>query len=89
MSPIGEYPTLLDLMRIVSREHDVPVEQIRSRDRTRMVVDARNEFFYLARKFTRKSLGQIGMFCDRHHSTVISGARRHGVPCRYGKQCRS
>jgi chromosomal replication initiation ATPase DnaA len=40
------------------------------------LIEARNEFFYLARK-QRFTLQEIGNFLDMHHATVIHGIKKH------------
>lgn len=61
------------IIAYVSKGYGVSAEQLRSRSRKREYVTARNTIFYLARKHTDLSLGEIGGTFGRSHSTVIKG----------------
>ncbi len=66
----------LDLERIiryVCQGYGISAESMCSRSRKQDLVVARNTVFYLARKHTDLSLGEIGSRLGRSHSTVIKG----------------
>ncbi|CAK7039991.1 MAG: Chromosomal replication initiator protein DnaA [Desulfovibrio sp.] len=66
----------LDLEKIISyvaQGYGVSAEQLSSKSRKRELVTARNTIFFLARKHTDLSLGEIGTVFHRSHSTVIKG----------------
>lgn len=48
---------------------------VRSRSRKRDLVICRQSYYYFARKYTKKSLTQIGRVVNFDHATVISGIR--------------
>ncbi len=65
-----------DIEKIVSSVCDifsVSLQDIRSKSRSKITVQARNTAFYLARKHTELSLAEIGKYFNRNHSTVIKG----------------
>lgn len=49
--------------------------ELKSKKRDRVLVDARATYYTLARKYTRRSLCQIGNEVNRDHSTVLHGFR--------------
>lgn len=73
-----EIITLQDIIRAVSAKRSVKISDIKSSRRQQEIVNARQEFFYLARKLTNKSWPQISMFCgNKDHTTAIHGAKMH------------
>ncbi|MDR3073990.1 MAG: chromosomal replication initiator protein DnaA, partial [Deltaproteobacteria bacterium] len=72
-APRGKKLDLEGIVAYVSQGYGVSVDQLRSRSRKRELVAARNTIFFLARKHTDLSLGEIGNAFDRSHSTVIKG----------------
>jgi len=66
----------LDLEKIigyVSTGYGISTKEMRSDKRRKPLVIARNTVFFLARKHTDLSLGEIGKIFGRSHSTVIKG----------------
>lgn len=66
----------LDLEKIiayVAKGYGITADQMRSKDRKRNFVLARNTVYFLARKHTHLSLEEIGNLFGRRHSTVIKG----------------
>ena len=66
----------LDLEKIiayVSRGYGISSDAMRSKSRKKDLVVARNTVFFLARKHTDLSLGEIGTIFGKSHSTVIKG----------------
>lgn len=66
----------LDLEKIlayVAKGYGITVDQMRSKNRKRNLVLARNTVYFLARKHTELSLEEIGSLFGRRHSTVIKG----------------
>ena len=51
----------------------IQLEDLQSSRRLRSLVDARSVFYYLMRKYTNKSLADIGGMFNRNHATVING----------------
>ena len=70
--------TLKHIAQAVSLKYGIPLRDLRSGKRARTLVQARQEFFYLARTLTDRSYGEIGRWCgDRDHTTVIHGCNKH------------
>ena len=61
------------IIAYVAQGYGISRTQMGSKSRKRELVTARNTVFYLARKHTDMSLGEIGSVFDRSHSTVIKG----------------
>ncbi|MDR1777027.1 MAG: chromosomal replication initiator protein DnaA [Desulfovibrio sp.] len=61
------------LVRLVCEGFGLTRKQLDSRSRRRECVTGRNTVYYLARKHTELSLGEIGAIFNRRHSTVIKG----------------
>ncbi|MBW2617490.1 MAG: hypothetical protein JRC92_01270, partial [Deltaproteobacteria bacterium] len=55
----------------VGKHYQTSPEELRSRDRTKRVANARMVFFYLCRLFSDESLAAIGRICHRRHTTVL------------------
>lgn len=76
---------LFDLMRRISLKHGVAIVAMKGERRTKAIVTARKEFYYLARVETLSSYNQIATMVNRDHTTVIAGAKayaiEHGLPC--------
>ena len=67
-------PALDDIRRVVCAVYQVSRESFCSESRSRNVCDARQVFYWLARRFTGRSFPQIGEASGRRdHSTVIHG----------------
>ena len=67
-----------DIARQTARRHRIPYAEIIGPVRTKNVVRARHEAFYLIRKLLGLSLPQIGrIFGDRDHTTVLHGIKKH------------
>ena len=62
---------LIKILNTVSNFYDIPTELIKSKTRKEQVVHARQVYMYLSKKYTKHSLSQISMVCNRDHSTVI------------------
>jgi chromosomal replication initiator protein len=56
---------------LIGRQFRVSVEDLRSRSRKRSVTFPRQIAMYLTRKYTDKSLADIGSMYNRDHSTVL------------------
>lgn len=60
------------IIRGVSREFDISIDDIRSSRRFRHLVEARQMVIYLTLEFTSMTLNEVGKFIGaRHHSTII------------------
>ncbi len=71
-----EIITIDDIVKIVSRELNVKPSDIRSKKRTRIVVNARRTAIYLARNLTPNSLAQIAVYFGMKDHTAISHAMK-------------
>lgn len=73
-------PLLLSVqtvMRIVCKQERVTLTQVLGIGRSKEIVMTRNIIFYLSKRWTRRSLNQIGMqMGGRDHSTVIRGIKK-------------
>tara|TARA_R100000900_G_scaffold81380_1_gene63927 strand:- start:3018 stop:3455 length:438 start_codon:yes stop_codon:yes gene_type:complete len=63
------------LLKIVCDYYDVTHKEIRAHSRLPLYVNARRIFCFLCRKFTEKSLYNIGRLIDRDHATVLHQTR--------------
>jgi hypothetical protein len=78
-------PSLKLIMHETALAHNVLIHGIKSKSRTKSIVDCRLEYYYRATKETLYSYSAIGRFCgDRDHTTVMSGVdaycKRRGIP---------
>jgi len=65
-----------DIVKIVSKELNVKPSDIKSKKRTKSVVDARRTAIYLARNLTPNSMPQIAMYFGMKDHTAISHAMK-------------
>lgn len=65
-----------DIIRFVSNYYHVHESEIRSKGRTRGVVEPRQLVMYLCRELTDLSLPDIGNALGRDHSTILHGCRK-------------
>ena len=76
----GQIPRQRSFMASVAREvaekHRLTLDDLRGPSRKRPVAWARQEFMCEALGLGRSTTA-VGRFLNRHHSTVIFGARRH------------
>jgi len=71
----GSEPVSVTVERIllkVSRKYGIPIEDIKSRKRTKEVAAARHITIFLIRKLTDMSLPAIGKYMGRDHTTILS-----------------
>ena len=75
---------LADIQRAVCEVFGVEAASLKSSRKTRSVAEPRMLAMWLARKYTRAALGEIGEFFGRRsHSTVISAQRKiEGLVCK-------
>nr|WP_321466135.1 chromosomal replication initiator protein DnaA [uncultured Desulfobulbus sp.] len=59
------------IRELIGRQFQVSVEELRSRSRKRAITFPRQVGMYLTRKYTDKSLADIGSLYNRDHSTVL------------------
>ena len=69
-------PSLNEIAETVCRVMKVGRLDFNSLRRAPHIIEARHVFYWFARNFTARSYPQIGMFCDRDHSTIVHGVRR-------------
>lgn len=76
-SPKRTEISMAQILAAVSSETGIPTNELRSPRRNQPVSKARQLFFYLCKKFTSRSMPQIGHFAGKKdHSTVLHGIRR-------------
>ena len=68
--------TIDDIVKIVSKELNIKPSDIRSKKRTKMVVNARRTAIYLARNLTPNSMPQIALYFGMKDHTAISHAMK-------------
>ncbi len=68
--------TIDDIVRLVSRELNVKLSDIKSKKRTRDVVSARRIAIYLARNLTPNSMPQIALYFGMKDHTAVSHAMK-------------
>jgi len=71
-----ENVTIDDIVKIVSRELNIKPSDIKSKKRTKNVVNARRTAIYLARNLTPNSMPQIAMYFGMKDHTAISHAMK-------------
>ncbi len=71
-----ENVTIDDIVEIVSRELNIKPSDIKSKKRTRIVVNARRTAIYLARNLTPNSMPQIALYFGMKDHTAISHAMK-------------
>jgi chromosomal replication initiator protein len=71
-----ENVTIDDIVKIVSRELNVKPSDIRSKKRTKNVVNARRIVIYLARNLTPNSMPQIALYFGMKDHSAVSHALR-------------
>lgn len=64
--------TIDDIVKIISRELNIKPSDIKSKKRTKNVVDARRIIIYLARNLTPNSMPQIALYFGMKDHTAIS-----------------
>jgi len=69
-------PTLENIMRDVCFYYDFTHDEIKSRNREKIIARARQMFCFLAREFTTKSYDSIGKFIERDHASVMYAVRK-------------
>jgi chromosomal replication initiator protein len=70
-------PKLMAILDAVSATYRIGKRDIMSLARVAHVCEARDAFYWLAKKTTVRSYVDIGRFlCDRDHTTVLHGVRR-------------
>jgi chromosomal replication initiator protein len=65
-----------DIVKIVSRELNIKPSDIKSKKRTKMIVNARRTAIYLARNLTPNSMPQIALYFGMKDHTAISHAMK-------------
>ncbi|HFQ62264.1 MAG TPA: chromosomal replication initiator protein DnaA [Epsilonproteobacteria bacterium] len=68
--------TIDDIVKIVSKELNIKPSDIKSKKRTKMVVNARRTAIYLARNLTPNSMPQIALYFGMKDHTAISHAMK-------------
>ena len=66
-----------DIARVVCGMYSTTKPEFISHRRSHYIVEARQVFYWLARKYTSFSLPQIGAFCGgRDHTTILHGVNK-------------
>lgn len=68
-------PTLLSIFIEVCDKHGVSANEMRGERKHPIYTQARQEFYYRAKKETTRSYPVIGRFINRDHSTVLKGIK--------------
>ena len=68
--------TIEEIMDVVGKRFNVTKEAILSSERTQSKVTPRQLAMYIARKYTSKSLEEIGMAFEKKHATILHGVRQ-------------
>ena len=71
-----EHITIDDIVKIVSKELNIKPSDIKSKKRTKNVVNARRTAIYLARNLTPNSMPQIALYFGMKDHTAISHAMK-------------
>ena len=68
---------LSDISKIVCETFEISEETLRSKSRVRQIAAPRQLAMWLARKYTRSALSEIGLYFGNHsHSSVISAQKK-------------
>jgi len=67
--------TLKEIQEAVAKKFSVSMEQILSMERTQSLVTPRQLAMYIARKYTTKSLLEIGEVFEKSHATILHGVK--------------
>ena len=67
--------TVSEIQAAVAKKYSVTIEQIMSSERTQSLVTPRQLAMYIARKYTTKSLKEIGPLFDKKHATILHGVK--------------
>jgi chromosomal replication initiator protein len=67
--------TLNELISVVSTYYNLNNKDLTGKSRKQHIANARQVYFYLARKHTNKTLSQIGSQVNRDHATALYGIR--------------
>jgi chromosomal replication initiator protein len=65
-----------NILNVISYELDIPISDIKSKNREGELPDARKLYCLLARDYTGKSLRTIGKLVNIDHSSVIVAIRK-------------
>lgn len=68
--------TISEIQDAVARRFKVTREAILSSERTQMMVTPRHMAMYIARKYTSKSLEEIGRAFNKKHSAILNGVKQ-------------
>lgn len=73
--PIAEFASARYIVEQVSRHTGFSLSLLRGPRRTRSLARARWAIYWLLRTNLKLSYDQIGLACDRDHSTIVHGCR--------------
>jgi chromosomal replication initiator protein len=62
-----------DVQQFISLHFKISLDQLKSKSRTRTVNYPRQVAYYFCRRYTDRTLADIGKFFNRNHSSVIRG----------------
>lgn len=75
--PAEKYPRLSDIIDAVCQVYRISKPEFMSQRRVIKICEARQVYYWIARKYTTHSFPQIGRRCgDKDHSTVMHGAQK-------------
>jgi chromosomal replication initiation ATPase DnaA len=67
--------TLNELITVVSTYYNLNNKDLTGKSRKQHIANARQVYFYLARKYTKETLSEIGAKVNRGHDTALHGIR--------------
>jgi chromosomal replication initiation ATPase DnaA len=77
LTPVREYgPALSEVLDAVSRALRIGKLDLVSMHRARHLTEARQIFYWIARKHTARTYPEIGRFIRRDHATIIHGVQK-------------
>jgi chromosomal replication initiator protein len=68
---------LNNLLSVVADTFNLAIEDLKSNNRRRELVDARHCYFIIARKKTDRSMVSIGRTLNRDHTTVLHALKKY------------
>jgi len=77
------------VLKIISEERSISIEELTSRSRIREVVECRQLFSHILRERFGYPYSKIGRLLGRNHATILYGNKVHESNYQYDKDYRS
>lgn len=77
------------VLKIISEERSISIEELTSRSRLRDIVEGRQLFSYILRERFGYPYAKIGHLLRRNHATILYGNKVHQSNYQYDKNYRS